>query len=152
MLKISALAMFIFNDSKNRLYHQQWVLRYMNHWCKWVKEVDPEWNLGEDLLKLISKMKFVHLKRPFGIYEIGNFQGYKVLLGFPLTLAYKASLHESLVLNLELNLVKKRNLRGGFQSNAFKSYYVNASHWFTQESDKESQTDKDLIVSPPTKS
>lgn len=90
--------------------------------------MDPEWNLGEDLLKLISKMKFVHLKRPFGIYEIGNFQGYKVLLGFPLTLAYKASLHESLVLNLELNLVKKRNLRGGFQSNAFKSYYINASH------------------------
>ena len=37
-------------------------------------------------------MKFVRLILPFEICLINNFQGYKILLKYPLTLVYKANL------------------------------------------------------------
>ena len=43
-------------------------------WYKPEKEVDPEWNLEEHLLKLNSTMKFVRLKQLFEVYLLNNFQ------------------------------------------------------------------------------
>ena len=43
--------------------------------------MDQELNIGEHLLKLVSTMKFVHLKQPFAVYLRGSFQeGCKFLL------------------------------------------------------------------------
>ena len=87
-LRIFALSLLSLTIAKGTCHRQivlRWILiQWASHWCRPEVGVDLNLSLREPLLKLVSKMTFVHLKSPFGIYLLDIFQeGYNVLLRSP---------------------------------------------------------------------
>ena len=78
-LRISALSFLSLTIVKRDV-----LIHRASHWCRPEKRVDLKLNLGKHLLKLVSKMTFVHLKSSFGVCLLDSFQeGYKVLQRCP---------------------------------------------------------------------
>ena len=77
-LRISAFSFLSLATAKRDLSWAKvlhWILIHQaSHWCRPEKGVQLKLNLWEHLLKLVSKMTFVHLKSPFGVYLLESFQ------------------------------------------------------------------------------